>query len=358
MNWLGLQGHDEIINQFQERIRRDRLGSSFLFVGPDGVGKRTFARRLAMTLLCPSGLESFAACGACPACLQVESGNHPDVLVVSRPSDRTVIPIDAFVGDREHRMREGLCPWIAVKPSEGSRRIAIIDDADDMSEEGANALLKTLEEPPPRSVLILIGSSAQAQLPTIRSRCQLVTFRPLQTEVIAEILKSQGMDQSQANRLAPLSQGSLAAARILADPGILEFRPEWYRLLVDVRGNDLDRTKTVQEFVESGGKETGARRQRLGVILNLTLEFFDYCLHTYLGDNRVADATLAEAAEGFLREWPWGDEGLVACLDRTFLAQRHLESNANVPTNLEAWLDDLMRIARGGPFVAAALPLR
>jgi DNA polymerase III subunit delta' len=358
MVWLGVEGHDSIAEQFKERLQRGRLGSSFLFVGPSGIGKRFLARRLAMTLLCPAAGPSFAACGTCLSCTQIESGNHPDILFVSKPADRTVIPIDMFVGDREHRMREGLCPWMAIKPAEGGRRIAIIDDADDMSEESANALLKTLEEPPPRSVLILIGTSPQSQLPTIRSRCQLVTFKPLSAEVVARILVQQGMEKDKAEQLAPLCQGSLERASVLADPGVLEFRPEWYRLLQDIDGNDLERTRIVQAFIDAAGKESSARRKRLEVILDITLDFFDQCLHRYLGLPRVADPTIMTSVEELLRVWKWGDEGIVACLDRTLSAQRHVEANSNVSTNLEAWLDDLMRIARGGPFVPAAQPLR
>ena len=108
-------------------------------------------------------------------------------------------------------MREGLCHNISLKPYRGGRKIAIIDDADFLNQEGANCLLKTLEEPPPKSILILIGTSEQKQLPTIRSRCQVIRFRPLAESTVAELLVSQGLIESEveAERLAGLSGGSL-----------------------------------------------------------------------------------------------------------------------------------------------------
>jgi len=103
---------------------------------------------------------------------------HPDFYIVEKPADKSSIPLALFVGDDDHRMREGLCHDIGLKPFMGGRKVAIIDDADHLNEEGANCLLKTLEEPPPCSVLILIGTSADKQLPTIRSRCQTIRLVP------------------------------------------------------------------------------------------------------------------------------------------------------------------------------------
>ena len=120
-------------------------------------------------------------------------GTHPDVHLLARPADKAFIPVELFIGDKEHRMREGLCYDISLKPYSGRRKVAIIDDADYFNKEGANCLLKTLEEPPPKSVLILIGTSEQRQLPTIRSRCQVVRFRPLAESDVAEILVEQGL---------------------------------------------------------------------------------------------------------------------------------------------------------------------
>src|SRR4029450_8202547 len=107
-------------------------------------------------------------------------------------------PLELLIGDAEHRMRAGLCYNIALKPFSARRKVAIIDDADYLNKEGANCLLKTLEEPPPKSLLIMIGTSEQRQVPTIRSRCQIVRFQPLAEEDVAELLLSTGVCEDAA----------------------------------------------------------------------------------------------------------------------------------------------------------------
>src|SRR5262249_40213336 len=105
------------------------------------------------------------ACDSCPSCVQVEAGTHPDFLCVGRPEDALEFPID---------LMRNLCQRFSLKSARGHGKVVLLDDADDLNEESANCFLKTLEEPPPRSVLILIGSSPDRQLSTIVSRCQVV----------------------------------------------------------------------------------------------------------------------------------------------------------------------------------------
>ncbi len=178
MAWQGILGHDEIAERFRHALAQDRLASTFLFVGPDGIGKRSFALRLAQTLLCetrdPALLDP---CGHCTGCVQVLAGTHPDFLVVRRPTGKSFIPLGLLKGDEpDYPVRQSLLCSLAMRPFCGGRKVAIIDDADFLNVEGANCLLKTLEEPPPRSVLILIGTSADRQLPTIRSRAKWCGF--------------------------------------------------------------------------------------------------------------------------------------------------------------------------------------
>src|SRR5690554_2856479 len=124
MSWQGIEGHDEVVEQFRRALARGRLASSFLFVGPPGIGKRMFALKLAQSLLCENAAEAdLNPCGTCPACLQVIAGSHPDVDVVAKPAERSSIPIESFIGPKERRMREGLCHSIGLKPVSGRRRI-------------------------------------------------------------------------------------------------------------------------------------------------------------------------------------------------------------------------------------------
>src|SRR5262249_9124798 len=140
MSWQGIHGHDEIVDRFRGSLVRGRLATTFLFVGPPGVGKHAFALKLAQALLCPARSADLNPCDRCPSCVQVAAGTHPDLLHVAKPADKSEIPVALLIGPKERRMEEGLCHDISLKPFMGGLRIAIIDDADCLNEEGANAL--------------------------------------------------------------------------------------------------------------------------------------------------------------------------------------------------------------------------
>jgi DNA polymerase-3 subunit delta' len=256
MSWHGIHGHDEVVEQFRRALARRRLASSFLFAGPAGIGKRSFAVKLGQAMLCSARPEeALDPCGECPPCVQVAAGSHPDLDVVAKPKDKSFIPLELLIGDKEHRGREGLCHRIALKPYMGGRKIAMIDDADHLNQEGANCLLKTLEEPPPRSVLILIGTSPAKQLPTIRSRCQLIRFRPLEADVVAELLIARELvpDAAEARRLAQYCEGSLQRALELADPELWAFRSRLHKHLAEPVLQSVPLSRTVSAFVDEVG---------------------------------------------------------------------------------------------------------
>jgi DNA polymerase-3 subunit delta' len=327
------------------------LASSFLFLGPPGVGKRTFADKLAQALLCETrAAEQLDPCGRCPACQQVAAGSHPDFEVISKPSDKSFIPVEFFIGDREHRMREGLCHSIAMKPFRGGRKIAVIDDADYLNQEGANCLLKTLEEPPPKSIIILIGSSQQKQLPTIQSRCQMIRFRPLPDEIVIELLVERGLvgDRQQAARLAALAQGSLQRALELADPQLRQFRGTLLEQLSQSDSNLLEFTKPLTDFIDEAGKDAPPRRFRMRQVIGFAAEFYRQLMRATCGSTAAGDEVIIHTVSAAQSWWRGEAETAAACLERCLDAQAHVESNANQATLLECWLDDLATIARSG----------
>lgn len=344
MTWQGIRGHDAIAGRFRTAIQRGRLASTFLFVGAPGVGKRLFALKLAQALLCDTvPPETFNPCGRCAACTQVEVGTHPDVQIVSKPADKSTLPLELFIGDDEHRMREGLCYNLTLKPFSGKRRIAIIDDADYLNKEGANCLLKTLEEPPPKSVLILLGTSEQRQLPTIRSRCQIVRFLPLAKDDLRTILWEQRLVETEADadKAASLSHGGVESALRALDPSVLEFR---MLFLDQLAADDFDQIKTAKfaaEFVEQAGKEAPAKRKRLLETLGIAEEFFACTLRSSSGLHDDVDPPLRAAVDTLLRRRPPGDEAIATCLERTIAARGHVEANASPQNVLDAWLDDV-----------------
>jgi DNA polymerase-3 subunit delta' len=346
MSWQNIHGHDDVVEQFRRALTRRRLASSFLFAGPAGIGKRTFALKLAQAMLCQNRPEEVLdPCGTCPSCAQVTAGTHPDLDVVSKPEDKSTIPLELLIGERDHRRREGLCHNIALKPYEGGRKIAIIDDADYLNAEGANALLKTLEEPPPRSVLILIGTSPAKQLPTIRSRCQLIRFRPLDVETVAELLVSKGYvaDAAEAGRLARYSEGSLQRALELANPELWSFRNTLLERLSESTLSSVELARTVAAFVEAAGKEASIRRARLRQVIEFAAEFYRQLLHAQCGVSLSEDRELQQHIHRAMERGQNDSELSASRVDRCLDAIAQIDRNANQTTLIECWLDDLAK---------------
>ena len=351
---ITLVGHDAIFERFRRALRMGRLASTFLFVGPAGIGKRLVANRIAQSLLCERTCdEELEACGECPSCLLFAAGTHPDFISVAKPEDKSSIPVELFIGDREHRMHEGLCHDISLKPFYGGRKIAVIDDADYLNPEGANCLLKTLEEPPPRSLLILIGTSEQKQLPTIRSRCQTIRFRPLSDEVLARLLVEQGIaaTTAEASSLATLAGGSLQRAMELADPELREFRRKFLAELPPSGRSAVTFAKEVAKFVEQAAKEAPPRRTRLRILLGFATDYYRQIMQRLAGRPVDGDELLRKAVQSILPRWGGTDETAAECVDACLTYESYVDANANLASLVECWVDELAdktRLVRGG----------
>jgi DNA polymerase-3 subunit delta' len=333
--WQGIYGHDAIVERFRRTLEAGRLASTYLFVGPSGIGKRRFALQLAHAVLCTeSADERLEPCGHCESCRLFLSGNHPDLDVVGLRPDKSELAISQFVGYDEVLKQEALCHRIAFKPFYGGRRIAIVDDADHFNLASANCLLKTLEEPPPRSLLILIGTSPSRQLPTIRSRAQLVRFRPLDTETVEHILLDEQLvtDQQAARRAAELSEGSVERAVGLADPEFWTFREQLRHQLVSPSAVRLGRS--VQAFVDEAGKEAAQKRDRLRTVLGFAISYYR---------ERLADASdmNRDATSGAGKDEP--TEAVIGALDACLAAQEQLDRNANLGILIQHWSESLAR---------------
>ncbi len=351
MAWQGIEGHDHLVERFRSALGRGRMSGSFLFVGPAGVGKHTFALKLAQTLLCDARPENqLDPCGSCAACTQVAANSHPDLLTVAKPQDRAFIPLELMIGDKDHRMREGLCHDISLKPYMGNRKIAIIDDADYLNAEGANSLLKTLEEPPPRSVLILVGTTPAKQLPTIRSRCRIIRFDPLPTEKVAELLMLGGhaSDPGEAHRLAQLADGSVGRALQMADGGLIEFRPKLFAALSRPILESVRLAGAVQSLVEEAGQEAPRRRGRFHQVLDTAVDFYRHLLRVLSGGVPPEDPELFQYVSEAAASIPGGAEAAAACIDHCLEAGEYIDRNVQVTNLVEFWADRLAEIYRTG----------
>lgn len=324
--WQGIIGHDDVVERFRRTLASGRLASTYLFVGPPGVGKRRFALELAHSLLCTESAEAkLEPCGRCDSCRMFAAGNHPDLEVVELPPDKATLPIELFIGDQQHRNQEGLCHRLSMRPFFGRRKVAIVDDADHFSIPSANCLLKTLEEPPPSALLILIGTSPSRQLPTIRSRSQIVRFRPLDGETVAQILLDTGAvaDREFAQQVGDLGEGSAERAKQLADPALWSFREQLFAALEAARFDGVRLARAVQAFVDEAGKEPSQKRERLRTIIDFAVEHLR---------SRV-------------RQEPVVADVIVPALDASLAALEHIDRNANVGLVIQWWCEALAESA-------------
>jgi len=244
MGFAEIIGHQRPLETLRLGLANERLHHAYLFVGPEGVGKRTVALALAKAIHCRETKNDF--CDRCPDCTRIQAGNHPDVRVVQTLEDKKEIGIK--------QVRE-IEKDLNFRSFSGKRKIAIIDPATLLNTSSQNALLKTLEEPPQNSMIVLIAPNAGPLLPTLRSRCLRVTFGPLARDEVARYLTSkEGINQDDASLRAALSMGSLGAAIKFDKDELLEKRRSWAALLLSLGDGDYRGAIVAAEAI-AGDKE-------------------------------------------------------------------------------------------------------
>jgi len=228
MSFLDIYGHEKQIVILKQALAQHRVGHSYLFSGIDAAGKKTLALEFAKVVNCEKADEIHDSCGECPACLKINRHNHPDIFFIE--AEGQFIRINA-IRDIQEQM--------TFKPMEGRRRVFVIDNADKMNDQAANALLKTLEEPSPANILILVTAKPYTLPSTIISRCRHMRFNPLSIDTVAKFLiERMNMEKKKALLLASLSGGSIGQALELNKDDVIAYRTETLKLLANTKKSE------------------------------------------------------------------------------------------------------------------------
>ncbi|MFQ5900410.1 MAG: DNA polymerase III subunit delta' [Thermodesulfobacteriota bacterium] len=227
MSFTSITGHHNQVEVLSKAILNNRVSHSYLFIGPEGVGKKLTAISFAKTLNCKGTRGDF--CDECISCKKINGLTHPDVEIIE--------PEGRFI--KIERIRE-LQKRLQYKSLEGRFKVSILDGVEKMNPAASNALLKTLEEPPQDSILILISSQGSSLLPTLVSRCQRFTFHPLKGDDMIHLIKKNGVEDEIASLLVSFGQGSIGRALSINREWLLKERKVFLEMIKDVIRGDME----------------------------------------------------------------------------------------------------------------------
>ena len=316
MSFKDVLGHSRPITLLQRAIKNEKVINSYLFLGNEGIGKKYVALQFAKALNClETEAEGGDACDHCTSCKKIDHALHPDVLLIE-PEGQTI---------KVDQVRQ-LQKELAYQPYEGKRRVCILTAADRMAPHIPNTLLKTLEEPPLHTVIILLANNSRFVLPTILSRCQPVRFNPLPIPLVSNwLMQGKGLHETEAHLLASLSEGSPGKASEIQEEIRQVPREE---LLKDWVGLKSLSFKRIGSWVES----LPSQRENLLLILEVgkTLLRDLIMVKTLEKEPKLIHSDLLPVMESMATNW-----SLSSLLKRMeILHQTTLAIKANANTNL------------------------
>ena len=313
LDFNSILGHKSIKDHLQKAIAESHPNHAYIFNGEEGSGRKTMADTFAAALCCQSD-SSDKPCGKCMACMQAASKTHPDIIRITHEKSR--IGVDDI--------RNSLLGDITIKPFSSNYKIYIIDEAERMTEQAQNALLKTLEEPPAYAVIILITTNTGAFLQTIMSRCVTLQFKPLETRVISDyLMENEKLPDYFAKLCAAFSGGSIGQAlKFAKNEDFEQIKNECLYYLRNIDSLSID---VVNDMVDTLGK----RKADVKVYLDL--------MHLWFRDILMFKATQDANRLVFLDELmvikrqasKYGFEALGTILDGFYTVQDRLNANVN-----------------------------
>ena len=253
------------VNVLAHHLISNQVRHAYLVIGPDGIGKKTLVAGFSKSLLCSSPPSPGKFCGTCRACLRIENTTHPDVHIVLPEEGKSGLVVDDI-----RRLQRS----VSLTPVESSRRIAILPEFDRATDQAANALLKTLEEPPGKVVMLLTARDSESLLPTIVSRCEILRLRSVPLAALESALHEEGYSAVEAGTLAGIAAGLPEKARDLGrDEEALSMRKEHIDDLIHLlSAHESDRLLYVEPMARSGS--LAERRERLIYLLETWLRFW------------------------------------------------------------------------------------
>ena len=324
--WENLIGHASTIAYLKKNIAEENFPHAVIFSGEEGIGKRLAAEICAAALLCENPVDG-SPCGACENCHLVAAKTHPDFYIVEAEETKTTRNIK--IGQIREMQNE-----VSLRPINSSRRVVIIDGTELMNKAAANCLLKTIEEPPSRTIFILLTANRSSLLMTIRSRCMTINFDKLTAEQIRDALITQGVEEAEAERLSIIAGGSFGRALKLKDSGGAKLREAALDTLEKIFRNELSN----EEIFKFGAQTTDWSREK----------FSDFLTHV---QKILRDVCFAEILEPRnpdllprLSEIKFSERKIFSMTETGAEFHRRLKSNANLRLLAEAYLMTLRKI--------------
>ncbi len=327
MKWTDIIGHKDQVAMLCHMESSERMPHSVLFAGPKGVGKSMVAKVLGAALLCSN--QKDRPCGVCHSCQQMSYGSHPDFLFIA--PDGANIKIEQI---RTLQQEVSMAPYIS------QRRVCIIDGAELMTTQAANSLLKVLEDPPGEIVFILIAANRQMLLPTIISRCMIISFQTLDDHVLAQALMAKGHLPQPSEVAARLSGGRLGIALAMLEPEGLALRNQALEIMENVMEAKMEIL-----WHRAALLEKMERDEILQIIKYITYILRDILLLvTGQGRQLLFNIDIVEDL-GELAD-KWNEKQLVRAIKAVEAARRALQANANTRLTSEALLIKIVDLAK------------
>lgn len=332
MQWNNVIGQPNAVSLCKAMLSSGKLPHALLFTGPAGIGKSLTAKLLAGGILCTDNHGK--PCGQCQSCLLYDRSAHPDFTLI-RP-DGATIKIDQI---------RAVQHFASLAPSISPGRVCLIEDAELMTVQAANSLLKLLEEPPPGFVFILVAGTLKPLLPTILSRCRQIRFYPLPVGELEQALGNRGFNPEAATVAARLSGGRMGKALTLMEPQGLAAREMAVQLFDSLQNRDM--TAIWDQAAKLDSLETKE-------LLNM-LDFFLYLLRDVLlvaggySEQLIYNIDLGQQLARWASEWPEG-RGLAA-INTVKDTIRAIGGNANTRLAIEELLIKLRDISGKGDLV-------